>query len=132
MGRPAIAIRFVELDEGCLVPLNIRMNQDGYFRKRWSGEAEMFHRFIWRARKGPIPEGFEINHLCGNRACQNVEHLECIDGTEHAVKTNLERYAHINAEARKYWEETGCNGATLARIYGHVAYLWIRKWKAHG
>jgi hypothetical protein len=130
MGRPAIAIRFVELDEGCLVPLNIRMNQDGYFRKRWSGEAEMFHRFIWRARKGPIPEGFEINHLCGNRACQNVEHFECICGTEHAVKTNQERYTHEKVEARKLWEETECSATALKKLYGWRAYGWVREWKA--
>ena len=130
MGRPATAIRFVRLEGDCMVPLNMRMNQDGYFRKRWFGDAEMFHRFIWRARKGPIPEGFEINHLCGNRACQNVEHFECIDGTEHAIKTNEERYSHIHEEARKLWEETGCSATRLKERYGWCAYGWVRKWKA--
>jgi hypothetical protein len=130
MDKRAVALRFVEFGDGCMVPLSHKMNQDGYFRKAWADGPEMFHRFIWRAHHGPIPEGFEINHLCGNRACQNVKHFECIDGTEHAVKTNLERYSHIQEAARKYWEETGCNGATLSRMYSPVAYHWLRKWKA--
>lgn len=130
MGRPAIAIKFIEFDGGCQVPLNMRMNKDGYFRKRWHPDIEMFHRFIWRARKGEIPEGYEINHLCQNRACQNVEHMECIDGTEHAVKTNVGRYTHIHEEARKVWESTKCKATDLAKIYGWSAYGWVRQWKA--
>ena len=89
-------IVFVTTTNGCFIPLSHKLNQDGYFRKRWNvaGEtvAEMFHRFIWRAHKGEIPEGYEINHKCGCRACSNVDHLECIPGSEHAILTNKERY----------------------------------------
>lgn len=52
----------------------------------------MFHRIIWKMHKGSIPEGHEINHLCHNRACSNVDHMECIEGTEHAIKSNQERW----------------------------------------
>lgn len=90
----------------------------------------MFHRFIWRVRKGPIPDGYEINHLCGNRACSNVEHLECICGTEHAIKTNKERYAGVQEEAKRLWKETGCKPSVLAKTYGWRAYGWVRNWKA--
>lgn len=89
-------VRFVEFDGGCLIPLNKRLNADGYYRKRWKDGFEMFHRFLWRATNGPIPEDHEINHLCGNRACQNVKHMECITGTEHAIKTNTERAGFRN------------------------------------
>lgn len=89
-------IVFVTTANGCFIPLSHKLNRDGYFRKRWNvaGEtiAEMFHRFIWRARNGEIPEGYEINHKCGCRACSNVDHLECISGSDHAVLTNKERY----------------------------------------
>jgi hypothetical protein len=135
MDKRATALRFIELDSGCLVPLSHRLNADGYFIKAWSkrgtGEAEMFHRFIWRAHNGPIPEGHEINHKCGNRACQNVEHLECISGKDHAILTNLERYSELRESARKYWEETRCTGTHLASLYGRTvssACRWIREW----
>lgn len=86
------ALRFVKMGDGCYVPLSHKLNRDGYFRKRWKDSLEMFHRFIWRAKKGEIPEGYEINHLCGCRACANVDHMECIPGEEHTIKTNEERY----------------------------------------
>ena len=83
---------FVTTESGCYIPLSHKLNADGYFRKRWGNDIEMFHRFIWRAHHGEIPEGYEINHLCGCRACCNVDHLECIPGKEHTIKTNKERY----------------------------------------
>lgn len=128
MGKPS-AIVFVTTEHGCMIPTNKRLNADGYFRKRWVDGIEMFHRFIWKARKGEIPEGFEINHLCGNRACQNVDHMECISGTEHAVKTNKERYAHTREEAKGIWLATGCSATALKKTYGWAAYGWVREWK---
>jgi len=52
---------------------------------------EMFHRFIYRAHQGEIPEGFEVDHTCNNRACCNPGHLRAMDGSEHAIHTNKAR-----------------------------------------
>lgn len=133
LNRQARPLVFVTTEDGCFIPLSHQTNQDGYFRKTWNTGAdrvaEMFHRFIWRAKRGEIPEGYEINHLCGNRACQNVDHMECIDGTVHAVKTNKERYSHIHEKAYKEWKRTNCKPSFLAKTYGWAAYGWVRKWK---
>lgn len=128
MGK-ARAIVFETTDSGCMIPTNMKLNQDGYFRKLWSDGPEMFHRFIWKARKGDIPEGYEINHLCGNRACQNVEHMECIHGSEHAIKTNKERYAVYRQWAFHEWITTNCSATDLVKTYGWSAYKWVREWK---
>ena len=125
----APSIVFVTTESGCFVPISHKLNQDGYFRKRWKGTAEMFHRFIWRAKKGEIPEGYEINHLCGCRSCSNVDHMECITGTDHAIKTNQERYAHEQEEAKQLWNNTKGGASRLAEKYGWRAYGWVRKWK---
>jgi len=125
------AIRFVRFENDCMVPLNKKLNADGYYRKRWGDNSfEMFHRFVWRAHNGPIPDGYEINHLCGNRACQNVKHMECIPGDEHAIKTNEERYSHIKQAAKKYWLDTKCTATELVRKFNRTtAYAWVREWK---
>jgi hypothetical protein len=119
---------------GCIIPTSHKLNKDGYFRRRLpiTGEYVMFHRYQWEQENGKIPEGFEIEHKCKNRACCNLEHLECIDGSEHAILTNSTRYAERLEAAHKYWLETGCRGVDLFRVFGvthSCACRWIRGWK---
>lgn len=122
---------------GCFVPLSHKLNPDGYFRKLWGNTrakpvAEMFHRFIYRAHKGEIPAGYEVDHLCNNRACCNPEHLEAIDGSAHAIKSNEERYRERHDAAKAYWLEHRCTGTALGGLYGvdlSTACGWIKGWK---
>ena len=82
-------------DDGCIIPTQHKLNKDGYFRRnmKWKGVKRlyMFHRIVWEATYGNIPEGFEVDHRCHNRACCNIKHLQCIDGSEHAILSNKER-----------------------------------------
>ena len=41
------------------------------------------HRVAWERVHGPIPEGHHIHHVCRNRACVNVAHLELLPASEH-------------------------------------------------
>ncbi len=89
-------LSFATLPTGCYVNTSHKVNSDGYFRYnlggRINGKPKMFHRIMWELANGPIPDGHEINHLCNNRGCCNVEHLECISGHDHKVLTNKERW----------------------------------------
>lgn len=118
---------------GCITPTSHKLNQDGYFRKRISKtEIVMYHRYVWEQEHGKIPEGFEIDHKCRNRACCNLEHLQMLEGTEHTIKTNRERYSERHQEAKTYWESTGCTGTKLAEVFNvsfSIGCKWIRDWK---
>ncbi|WPH64850.1 hypothetical protein [Vibrio phage vB_VpaP_SJSY21] len=118
---------------GCITPTSHRLNKDGYFRKNiGNGVWVMYHRYMWETYKGPIPDGFEIDHKCKNRACCNVEHLQCIDGTQHAVESNETRYLERLNRAKEFWDYTGCKGVELAREFNvtpSCACRWIRGWK---
>lgn len=35
------------------------------------------HRSVWEDTYGPIPDGCVIKHICDNKLCVNITHLEC-------------------------------------------------------
>ncbi len=41
------------------------------------------HRRMYEAEHGPIPEGKECHHVCGNKGCVNPDHLEIVTRQEH-------------------------------------------------
>ena len=45
-----------------------------------SGKRDYAHRVSWKAYRGEIPEGLELDHLCRNRLCVNPWHLELVTG----------------------------------------------------
>lgn len=78
-------LRFHKMPTGCVVCVSHKRNHDGYFRysigssRKGEKKCFMFHRWVWERHRGPIPEGYEI------------EHLQCIPKREHIIKTNKER-----------------------------------------
>lgn len=51
------------------------------------------HRVAYESVFGPIPDGLEIDHLCRNRACINVSHLEVVTHAEN-MRRAFERRTH--------------------------------------
>lgn len=122
-------------DTGCIVPVSHKLNQDGYFRKRIGNRLVMYHIHIWEKHHGKLPDGFEVHHLCGNRACCNIEHLEALDGHYHTVQGNQERYQERYQEAKTFWIATECTGTELGNRFGvtfSTGCKWIRQWKKEG
>ncbi|MDE3022888.1 MAG: HNH endonuclease [Pseudomonadota bacterium] len=65
------------------------MSDDGYGKVPVSrGKYASVHRISYQLQKGPIPKGFELDHLCRNRKCFNPEHLEPVTRKEN-VKRGL-------------------------------------------
>ncbi|WEM05518.1 HNH endonuclease [Ralstonia phage BOESR1] len=75
----------------------------------------MFHRAMWEHHNGPIPEGYEINHLCNNRGCCTLEHLECITREEHLIKTNKARYRAPSGALMKHAHKYRTNSKTCSK-----------------
>lgn len=52
----------------------------GRNRARWG----VAHRIAYEAFVGPIPDGHDVHHTCGLRACVNPWHLGTVDHKAHA------------------------------------------------
>ncbi len=68
-----------------------RLNDQGYGRVTFGGVRYRAHRLVWTQQVGPIPEGLELDHLCNNRACVNINHLEPVTGKENKIRQWLRR-----------------------------------------
>jgi hypothetical protein len=44
------------------------------------------HRFIYERERGPIPDGYQLHHLCRNKRCVNPDHLELLVSRDHVRK----------------------------------------------
>ncbi len=119
----------------CMVCVSHAHNKDGYLRilnRSGTGpRMKMYHRTTYEATHGPIPEGYEVDHLCRNRACQNIRHLQLLRVSEHKAKTNKERSDDTRVAAFNCWQETGCTIPQLAEVFDvklSRAQCWKRYW----
>lgn len=60
----------------------------GYGRITLFGEKVQAHRLAWELKKGPIPEGMVLDHLCKNQLCVNVDHLEVVTQRVNVHRSN--------------------------------------------
>ena len=61
---------------------------NGYGKYRFNGETRLAHRVAYLRLHGPVPKGLEIDHLCRNRACVRVSHLEAVTHRENTLRGN--------------------------------------------
>lgn len=55
---------------------------NGYGQVRWGSTMRPVHRVAYELLVGTIPEGFQLDHLCGVRDCVNPAHLEPVTQQE--------------------------------------------------
>ena len=77
---------------------------EGYGIVTQGGRQVLAHRAAWENAGRAIPAGYQLHHICLNKACVNVEHLELVTRREHAQRHLLThcRRGHVMDEANTY------------------------------
>lgn len=61
-------------------------NQYGYGSYRLNGRGYLAHRMAYELLRGPIPDGYDLDHLCRIHACVNPDHLEVVTRRENTAR----------------------------------------------
>jgi len=98
----------------------------GYGHRYLNGRFTTAHRWAYLKYVGPIPDGYVIDHICNNKLCVNIDHLQAITQSE-----NIRRAFPMCRKKLHEWtpENTGMSGGrrycrACNRIYQSV--LWRR------
>jgi len=59
-----------------------RPRYHSYAAFRAGGKPVGVHRFAFEEEYGPIPDGFQVDHLCSNTMCVRPSHLEAVTRSE--------------------------------------------------
>lgn len=90
----------------------------GYVRVWVDGRRVLAHRLAYEKVRGPIPEGMELDHLCRNRSCCNVEHLEPVTHRVNAQRAANRKLDHAKAAQIRTLHAAGQSARGLGRMFG--------------
>jgi len=90
--------------------LSNKPRSDGYVRVSHNYKMDYAHRYAYRQAYGEIPKGLEIDHICSNRACVNVEHLRAV--------THLVNMSHAKTRSHHTGYCRNGHDLSISGVYG--------------
>lgn len=74
---------------------SLSVNSEGYSTISFQARMWRTHRLLWIIEYGDIPDGLVIDHVCRNRTCCNLDHLELVTNLE-----NIARGSYVRLRSR--------------------------------
>lgn len=68
------------------------VNHNGYPETSIYYKRVRIHKWYYETFIGNIPEGYDIDHTCGNRRCLAQEHLEPVTRKENLRRARVRKY----------------------------------------
>lgn len=112
----------------------------GYETLRTEIGMKRVHRIVWETFNGEIPDGYEIDHIDGNRLNNALSNLRCVTHTENManpitrarlrkpkkVKGNHQLGITKSDFGKKFKEHFGINMSDNKALYSYH-HLWYRR-----
>src|SRR5690349_7137319 len=76
----------------------------GYGRVRHEGANHAVHRVFFALVNGPVPDELDIDHICHQRACFNVDHLRLATRSENNRHRLSARRDSASGVRNVYWD----------------------------
>ena len=94
----------------------------GYGRSRMRGRKVLVHKAIWEEKYGPVPEGKQLDHACGFKACCNIQHLRLSSARDNCLAANSKSMGAVN------FRKVVCPkcGGPYSTIYDSTTDRWNR------
>lgn len=107
--------RHVRRDGACLIwtgtAAGTRTKRPQFRQTTKSTDTKVYaHRWIYEQVVGPIPEGWEIDHLCQHGMCVDVAHLEAVPPKENQRRQRRDtclRGHDLTDPANQHWDSEG-------------------------
>ncbi len=116
---------YIEDSSGCWIWQGAR-NPQGYGNRYCKRRKRAFgaHRVYWEEAHGPVPEGYELDHLCRVPLCVNPDHLEPVSHatniqrgkTAKLTPVIVEQVRQAEGSIRKIAKQFGISSSQVSRI----------------
>lgn len=90
----------------------------GYIRLWNGGNRILAHRAAFIKEYGPIPDGLEIDHLCHNRSCVNLLHLQLATHKQNSRRKVNSKLTMQDAEKIRSMRLTGLSLQKISDSFG--------------
>ena len=111
----------VDKSGSCWLWTGARVSARGYGVFRLDGRNVVAHRVSYAWAYGPIPSGYEVDHMCFERGCVNPEHLRLLTHQENGqnragANTNSKTGIRGVYRAQGQWLARACVGPQTVEV----------------